>query len=59
MLCDCCNDPYHMFCLPRPLAEVPLGEWFCESCYVLDQNHSLMTYLSAKKKKKGVQGTSI
>ena len=27
--CDGCNLGYHMECLTPPLAEVPLGEWYC------------------------------
>ena len=31
LLCDGCNLGYHMECLTPPLAEVPLGEWYCPS----------------------------
>ena len=29
LLCDGCDDPYHMFCLAPPMTEVPEYEWFC------------------------------
>lgn len=34
LLCDNCNNPYHMKCLLAPLAEVPTGTWYCEKCLV-------------------------
>ena len=30
LICDGCDRCYHLFCLPRPLLEVPEGEWFCQ-----------------------------
>jgi hypothetical protein len=32
LLCDRCNDPWHLGCLPVPLAAVPAGEWLCPWC---------------------------
>ena len=34
LLCDGvgCGRAFHMLCLPRPLAEVPEGEWRCHVC---------------------------
>lgn len=29
ILCDCCNDEYHIYCLDPPLRTVPTGDWFC------------------------------
>ena len=36
LLCDGegCKKAYHMLCLPRPLASVPVGEWLCPSCEI-------------------------
>lgn len=34
LLCDNCNNPYHMKCLIPPLKEVPTGTWYCEKCLV-------------------------
>ena len=32
LLCDGCDKCYHIYCLPRPLLEVPEGAWFCQAC---------------------------
>ena len=32
LLCDNCDDGWHMYCLPAPLSTVPDGDWFCEEC---------------------------
>jgi len=32
LLCDSCDAPWHTFCLPVPLAEVPDGDWLCPDC---------------------------
>jgi hypothetical protein len=34
LLCDKCDDEYHIFCLKPPLASVPPAskKWFCPSC---------------------------
>ncbi len=32
LLCDSCDAPWHTFCLPEPLAEVPDGDWLCPDC---------------------------
>ena len=29
MLCEGCNDEYHIYCLEPPLAAVPHDDWFC------------------------------
>lgn len=34
LLCDNCNNPYHMKCLQPPLEEVPEGPWYCDRCLV-------------------------
>jgi len=34
LLCDRCNDAFHMKCLNPPLDEVPDGDWFCPNCIV-------------------------
>lgn len=34
LLCDHCNNPYHMKCLQPPLEEIPLGSWYCDRCLV-------------------------
>jgi hypothetical protein len=32
LLCDGCDLGYHMFCLEKPLLQVPRGYWFCANC---------------------------
>lgn len=32
LLCDECNQPFHMFCLRPALSEVPEEDWFCAAC---------------------------
>lgn len=34
LLCDNCDDLYHMRCLLPPLEEVPKGSWYCEKCLI-------------------------
>lgn len=32
LLCDRCDQGYHMDCLDPPLDEVPIDDWFCCQC---------------------------
>uniref|UniRef100_A0A8C3A029 [histone H3]-trimethyl-L-lysine(4) demethylase n=1 Tax=Cyclopterus lumpus TaxID=8103 RepID=A0A8C3A029_CYCLU len=32
LLCDGCDDSYHIFCLMPPLHDVPKGDWRCPKC---------------------------
>lgn len=32
LLCDECNQAFHMYCLRPPLINVPRGDWFCPAC---------------------------
>jgi len=32
LLCDSCNQGYHMDCLDPPLDEIPAGSWYCDNC---------------------------
>ncbi|CAL4067026.1 unnamed protein product [Meganyctiphanes norvegica] len=36
LLCDGCDDSYHMFCLTPPIEEIPEDEWKCPKCCVVD-----------------------
>ncbi|RHY32157.1 hypothetical protein DYB32_002807 [Aphanomyces invadans] len=51
ILCDCCDDEYHMYCLNPPLITVPDGDWFCPVCSSL--GHARRQCL--KKKRGGPQ----
>lgn len=35
LLCESCNDEYHIYCLNPPLASVPEGDFFCGEYFVL------------------------
>ena len=32
LLCDGCDDGYHLGCLNPPLRRIPRGDWFCKRC---------------------------
>ena len=32
LLCDACDNGYHMYCLRPPLKKIPVGDWFCNDC---------------------------
>ncbi|GMM37735.1 histone demethylase [Saccharomycopsis crataegensis] len=34
LLCDGCNDGYHIYCLKPQLKSVPRGSWYCDECLV-------------------------
>jgi len=36
LLCDGCQRAWHVGCLPEPLLEVPLEDWFCPGCVDAD-----------------------
>lgn len=36
LLCDNCDDAYHMYCLDPPLKAIPGTDWFCKRCLVGD-----------------------
>ncbi|KAG7193550.1 uncharacterized protein KQ657_000619 [Scheffersomyces spartinae] len=36
LLCDNCDDAYHMYCLEPPLKVIPENDWFCKRCLVGD-----------------------
>ena len=35
LLCDDCNNAFHMYCLRPALFEVPCGDWYCPACRVI------------------------
>jgi hypothetical protein len=37
LICDGCDNGYHMFCLQPPLESIPAGDWFCVSCTKVTQ----------------------
>lgn len=32
LVCDACDDAYHMYCLVPPLTDMPKGDWRCPKC---------------------------
>ncbi|EGW30671.1 uncharacterized protein SPAPADRAFT_51884 [Spathaspora passalidarum NRRL Y-27907] len=34
LLCDNCDNPYHMKCLPTPLTSIPAANWYCDKCLI-------------------------
>jgi hypothetical protein len=32
LICDGCDECWHVYCLHPPLPEVPAGDWFCPVC---------------------------
>ncbi|XP_021558366.1 lysine-specific demethylase 5D isoform X5 [Neomonachus schauinslandi] len=36
LLCDGCDDNYHIFCLIPPLPEIPRGVWRCPKCIMAE-----------------------
>lgn len=36
LLCDGCNQGYHMDCLIPALTEIPDGSWYCDNCFSSD-----------------------
>ncbi|XP_014352085.1 lysine (K)-specific demethylase 5Ba [Latimeria chalumnae] len=38
LLCDGCDDSYHIFCLIPPLHDVPKGDWRCPKCLAQECN---------------------
>ncbi|ODV69578.1 JmjC-domain-containing protein [Hyphopichia burtonii NRRL Y-1933] len=34
LLCDNCNNPFHMRCLSPPLTSIPSGTWYCDKCLI-------------------------
>ncbi|XP_076035943.1 lysine demethylase 5 isoform X2 [Oratosquilla oratoria] len=36
LLCDGCDDSYHIFCLVPPLMDIPKGDWRCPKCVAVE-----------------------
>ncbi len=48
ILCDRCNNEYHLKCLNPPLMEVPKEDWFCPTC----RKDAPLTIEQSKKEKR-------
>ena len=40
LVCDGCDELYHMHCLNPPLEEIPDGDWYCDVCEAYDDDIS-------------------
>lgn len=36
LLCDECDQGYHIYCLDPPLKSIPKTDWFCSDCIDLE-----------------------
>ncbi|XP_065336227.1 E3 ubiquitin-protein ligase UHRF1-like [Cloeon dipterum] len=58
IICEECDDAYHIQCASPPLAEVPEDDWFCPDCSHVDQareeRYEAQTKVKVAKIKKSV-----
>ncbi|KAL7458221.1 hypothetical protein ACHAWC_010361 [Mediolabrus comicus] len=40
LVCDGCDELYHMHCLNPPLEDIPDGDWYCDVCVAYDDDVS-------------------
>jgi len=50
LLCDRCDEGYHIYCIKPPLPKIPQGSWFCSKC---SKNQAISTKNKNAIKKKG------
>lgn len=50
LICDGCENGYHMGCLSPPLRSVPAGDWFCRSCTSRRVDDGVMLQIREKKR---------
>eukprot|EP00049_Salpingoeca_infusionum_P015583 m.305219 g.305219 ORF g.305219 m.305219 type:complete len:1320 (+) comp15906_c0_seq6:103-4062(+) len=72
LLCDTCDDGYHMYCLRPKLTSIPEGDWHCPRCQPRtpkrakakrreassDDEDEAQTRRSGRKKSKAVEASS-
>ena len=49
ILCDKCDNGYHMYCLIPPLKDVPTGDWFCPNCIAREKRATDIGFRPGKK----------
>ncbi|GJE93212.1 RCC1/BLIP-II protein [Phanerochaete sordida] len=54
LVCERCDNPYHIGCLDPPLDAVPDGEWFCPDCE--EEPGAPIVVGAGKKPKKSASG---
>ncbi|CAO2182129.1 unnamed protein product [Urochloa humidicola] len=40
VMCDRCDEAYHIYCMEPPLTSVPKGDWYCKSCTEVKERES-------------------
>uniref|UniRef100_A0A0E0JRV6 PHD-type domain-containing protein n=1 Tax=Oryza punctata TaxID=4537 RepID=A0A0E0JRV6_ORYPU len=48
ILCDGCDEGYHLYCLIPPLTSVPEGQWRCSSCIVQEEKEAKRRFYEQK-----------
>ena len=46
LICDCCDQEYHTYCLKPVIHEIPTGDWFCPLCSTTGRTTELQTYFA-------------
>lgn len=49
LLCDKCDNGYHIDCLKPPLKKIPDGDWACKACKRAEKDERTPSNASAKK----------
>ncbi|XP_078434262.1 RING/FYVE/PHD-type zinc finger family protein isoform X2 [Wolffia australiana] len=44
VMCDGCDEGYHIYCMKPPLSSVPEGKWFCVSCNIQRAKQGMRRY---------------
>ncbi|CAB3399943.1 unnamed protein product [Caenorhabditis bovis] len=58
LLCDCCDDAWHTYCLKPVLWFVPDGDWFCPKCKhgrLIEKLKKVQSHLLESLEKKAVE----
>ncbi|RUS86394.1 hypothetical protein EGW08_005844 [Elysia chlorotica] len=51
LLCDECNQAFHMYCLRPAISKLPTGDWFCPACKVGNSSVLSATYSDSEEEK--------
>lgn len=59
ILCDGCDDAYHIYCIVPPRTSIPKGKWYCLSCTAVmrERRKMRMRDESVGKKRKNLHST--
>ncbi|XP_028781557.1 PHD finger protein EHD3-like isoform X2 [Neltuma alba] len=59
VICDGCDDAYHIYCMKPPRAAIPKGKWFCIKCHTgLRAIHRAKKVYESKKQRKASEDGS-